>query len=1103
MATTLGGYEFVDDAAETNSASAVLGAYEFVDDLSDEVAAAPVVVEQPKEITNIKKANDEFLDETTSMENFSNSVKQGWLGLKSTIEYLKRAPLIEKGTQAKAGDHIIGYDPTGNPILSSQAYTSKQQERVNKSVSDIGDIAAEDYALSVAPLQAEMANIPKRPATEAMLKAKGVGDMFDAFAIDPLGIMSDIGVSSMVQQIPALALTIATRKPAVAALAAGGNSYANELAGGVTDYLSKSGVDIRDPQQIVAALKDQKTADAALSYASRGALPVAALDTLSGGLAGKTFIPEMVMKKGLAKDVASTFITQPIVQGAMGATGETGKQFAQTGEISAPGEIFAEAIGEFSSAPVEAGSMAYERIAERNRFDQHNTPAGVLFNPTHVSNGVDVQQATKAGQIVSGVYVDKAGKVFKDMEAVAKPVTPGSFVGPESAEAQAEKIKAEVMLGLPAPLITVGKDGVAATQATREQLAAKEAADREVLGRGDPAAIARDKALTARRNQSEVAAADLVTRGTIVNPVSANAQQPVENNMPVYAAEQGAALQAETGPVTGPAKGLIASQIEPQSAHEQPVSKTDKLIEQRNYLQGLLDNDAPPSAVRDAMQIEVHNIDRQLKGNEPAEKTIPKNQFDPNRDDFAEFIRQSGGIDTDLESDWSGRFKHLNTKGKKNIEQPGKGLTLGALTEKAMELGFIENNDQAEFEKLLDAVQSGTPIYSRAANSGKSKQARESMKEQMGRLKVDKEAAARKIEEDSKSAFDEEYSKLLDGTRFERIVGPNGETAPKVPPSMGRREDGRPETRRKNQSAREYYKSLSNDELLDIVLKHDLTGIKGRRAFVIEQKQAEHFVSVDADSLKWVNDNMSPDNGDKLLQTVGTALVAEFGYDNVYHISGDEFYVLGFDNADDILLKQGMGKVEAELGKQIITAEKPDGTKIELKGIAATPGYGTNKKEADSELKSTKQSREDEGKRAPRGEAPASAVITVAEGQQNPERSRAEADARTGIAGREAPVGQAESVKKSPFKKAEEPTDQTDDDLAARVKALQAQNEVAAQAAAAPRAKQADQTPLYLRIPEGTQITVDGRIHKNARQAMQIVEEKISAYEQLIKCMGG
>ncbi len=189
--------------------------------------------------------------------------------------------------------------------------------------------------------------------------------------------------------------------------------------------------------------------------------------------------------------------------------------------------------------------------------------------------------------------------------------------------------------------------------------------------------------------------------------------------------------------------------------------------------------------------------------------------------------------------------------------------------------------------------------------------------------------------------------------------------------------------RRKDQLAREKIKAMPREELEKMVLEHDLTGVKSRFAFDIENKEADVFASIDADSLKWVNDNMTPDNGDKLLQAVADALVGEFGYDRVYHISGDEFYVLGFSDTDSGILQEGMTRVDERLSRVKLKVSKDDGTKIELKGIAATAGHSDSKVGADNELKKLKQSKEEAGERAKRGEPATGAVITDAEGQSD------------------------------------------------------------------------------------------------------------------------
>jgi diguanylate cyclase (GGDEF)-like protein len=166
--------------------------------------------------------------------------------------------------------------------------------------------------------------------------------------------------------------------------------------------------------------------------------------------------------------------------------------------------------------------------------------------------------------------------------------------------------------------------------------------------------------------------------------------------------------------------------------------------------------------------------------------------------------------------------------------------------------------------------------------------------------------------------------------------------------------------RDRRSKAREAYQKLSQEDLIDKVISHELTGIKGRNAFNID-RHAKIFASIDADSLKWINDNLSHDHGDALLQAVADALDAQT--DMAYHVSGDEFYVLG-DTAEEV-----QGAVDAAievLKKAEIVAIKPDGTEIVLNGLNLTYGIGETKNAADQILGTEKEARERRGERAPR-----------------------------------------------------------------------------------------------------------------------------------------
>ena len=177
--------------------------------------------------------------------------------------------------------------------------------------------------------------------------------------------------------------------------------------------------------------------------------------------------------------------------------------------------------------------------------------------------------------------------------------------------------------------------------------------------------------------------------------------------------------------------------------------------------------------------------------------------------------------------------------------------------------------------------------------------------------------------------------------------------------------------------ARALFDEMSRGDLINEILKHELTGIKGRKAFVVDVQDAPVIGSIDADSLKWVNDNLSPDHGDALLQAVADSLEAES--ESAYHISGDEFYVLGQTQEE---VSSAIDKAVETLSKAVVTATKPDGTVITLNGLNITKGIGVTKDEADIKLKKEKVSKEESGQRASRGEQPFGSTIEPASGNQ-------------------------------------------------------------------------------------------------------------------------
>jgi len=210
--------------------------------------------------------------------------------------------------------------------------------------------------------------------------------------------------------------------------------------------------------------------------------------------------------------------------------------------------------------------------------------------------------------------------------------------------------------------------------------------------------------------------------------------------------------------------------------------------------------------------------------------------------------------------------------------------------------------------------------------------------------------------------------------------------------------------RRVDEVQRKQVSDMSLEEAQQALLIDDLTGLGNRRAYDEAKDAGEDGVfhisgdeyqvligkeeaSVDADSLKWINDNMLPASGDQLLQLIGTSLK---------------------DNYDGVNLIAGLDKAQKALENTEIKVEKPDGSIVELRGLKFTYGIGEHKDVADANLKKEKEAREVRGERASRGEAPAGVTVTKprrsdqgqpdTQGQQDNKRVTAPAKPRIRIA---------------------------------------------------------------------------------------------------------
>jgi diguanylate cyclase (GGDEF)-like protein len=221
--------------------------------------------------------------------------------------------------------------------------------------------------------------------------------------------------------------------------------------------------------------------------------------------------------------------------------------------------------------------------------------------------------------------------------------------------------------------------------------------------------------------------------------------------------------------------------------------------------------------------------------------------------------------------------------------------------------------------------------------------------------------------------------------------------------SGGRRAVGRQEgDRRTDQPQRRKVADMGPEELRAALLQHELTGLPNRRAYA-ESEKLPAQVSIDVDSLKWINDNLGHEAGDRLLKSVGEALSE---HPNTFHVSGDEFLMQAHtpEAAHEV-----MAKVAERLAGHELEFVQPDGSVRRVKGLGVSYGVGENLHEAEERLQEHKSAREKAGTRAARGEKPPGAD----EGNRGLGR-QAQANPDTGAgrgraAGERQPAGGSES----------------------------------------------------------------------------------------------
>ena len=165
------------------------------------------------------------------------------------------------------------------------------------------------------------------------------------------------------------------------------------------------------------------------------------------------------------------------------------------------------------------------------------------------------------------------------------------------------------------------------------------------------------------------------------------------------------------------------------------------------------------------------------------------------------------------------------------------------------------------------------------------------------------------------------------------------------------------------EEAAEYTGLLERDRLQGKVRGRDMPGVLNLTAHAELEDRGElapRQAFLDLDDFKRVNDEITHEGGDQAIAQLGDALVEAFGEGNVFHRSGDEFFVQGLDDAE---IQGGLERVRERMRTAQVSVTLPDGRTVTRTGLGFSYGTGANTAEAESVAIEDKQARKAAGQR--------------------------------------------------------------------------------------------------------------------------------------------
>lgn len=282
--------------------------------------------------------------------------------------------------------------------------------------------------------------LDKEFASIAADKNLGTWERFGAqmgvMAASPLDAAAWLGTVTLESAVPmaaGAAATTITRNPRIGAVVAGAASGAYSYAAQYDQIAKEAGFDLTTRDGIKAFVASPQGREVVRDRAAAYGLVIGAMDTLSGGIAGKQMMASPM----------GEMLAQGLTQAVMGSSGEALARLASDQALD-PFEIAIEGLAELVTVPVEVFGVGGQALSQRRRDVRATRDAQSLFEAlgANAENSQLKQKlpekyreavaALTANGPVESVQIDTAGldKLFQSGTVTPQEIAAAAGISP-------------------------------------------------------------------------------------------------------------------------------------------------------------------------------------------------------------------------------------------------------------------------------------------------------------------------------------------------------------------------------------------------------------------------------------------------------------------------------------------------------------------------------------------------------------------------------------------------------------------------------------------------------------------------------------------------